>query len=359
MRSESATGSELFSFDYFSCLRSDYAKNECSICIDLCPEGAMVFDRSRLTLDSKKCTGCAACIGGCPTEALASELFDPNRFAIEFPGRSGNMISCKESVPCLGALSVEHLITIAIRSESEIVCDLSHCKECPVNSNALVQKSIEKAIEEAQGFLDAAGIKKRISAVTEVSQSETDIGRRGLFKKLAGIASEIGEERTLGEIASRGDERVPLKRILLKNSLKNVSEDFEGTALSGPTFSFVADKKIDADTCTNCQECAMFCPTGALSLLQDNSGIIFQSGKCIACGICDDICRPGSIGTGAEIDIVDFAFDRMQLLVKHKLEICEECKVAFPYRGGEMLCDRCRDFRENFSDIFTLAKDLQ
>ena len=358
MRSESLSSADLFKFDYFSCLRSDYAKNECSICIDLCPEDAMVFDRNRLTLDTQRCTGCAACVGGCPTEALVSELFDPNRFAIEFPGRSGNMISCKENVPCLGALSVEHLITIAIRSESEIVCDLSHCKECPVNSNALVQKSIEKAIEEAQGFLDAAGIKKRISAVTEVSQSETDIGRRGLFKKLAGIASEIGEEQTLSEIASRGDERVPLKRILLKNSLKKVSEDFEGTALSGSSFSFVADKKIDADTCTNCQECAMFCPTGALSLLQDNSGIIFQSGKCIACGICDDICQPGSIGTVPGIDLVDFAFDRMQLLVKHKLEICEECKVAFPYRGGSMLCDRCRDFKENFSDMFTLAKDM-
>ncbi len=359
MRGESTTLSDLFGFDYFSCLRSDYAKSECSICIDLCPEDAMVFDRSRLTLDTQKCTGCTACVGGCPTEALSSELFDPNRFAVEFPGRSGSMISCKENVPCLGALSVEHLITIAIRSESGIVCDLSHCKECPVNSNTLVLKSIESAIEEAQEFLDAAGIKRRVSALREASRSEADIGRRGLFKKLAGIASQIGEERTLGEIASRERERVPLKRVLLKNALKAAAEEIDGASISGSGFSFAAAKKIDEQSCTNCQECAMFCPTGALSLLRDNSGIIFQSGKCIACGICDDICRPGSIGTGAEIDLVDFAFDRMQLLVKHKLEICEECKVAFPYRGGEMLCDRCRDFRENFSDIFTLAKDME
>ncbi len=51
--------------------------------------------------------------------------------------------------------------------------------------------------------------------------------------------------------------------------------------------------------------------------------------------------------------------DRVQILVRHRLEICEECKVAFPYRGGEKVCDRCRDFKENFSDLFTLAKDLE
>jgi formate hydrogenlyase subunit 6/NADH:ubiquinone oxidoreductase subunit I len=82
-------------------------------------------------------------------------------------------------------------------------------------------------------------------------------------------------------------------------------------------------------------------------------------GKCIACGICNDVCQPRAIHDETGFDPVDFAFDRMEMLVKHELAICEECKVAFPYRGGEKVCDRCRDFRAGFSDLFTMAKDLE
>ena len=102
----------------------------------------------------------------------------------------------------------------------------------------------------------------------------------------------------------------------------------------------------------------MFCPTGALSLLRDNTGILFQEGKCIACGICNDICRPRAVVDDETFDPVDFAFDRSRLLVKHELAICEECKVAFPRKGEETLCSRCRDFKADFDDLFTMAKDL-
>ncbi|BBG64734.1 ferredoxin [Hydrogenimonas sp.] len=260
MRGESLGGTDLFKFDSFSCLRSDYAKNECSICIDLCPEEAMVFDRNRLTLDRERCTGCAACVGSCPTEALISEVFDPNIFAVEFPKRSGGgLISCKESLPCLGALSVEHLITIALRSESEPVCDLAHCKECTVNSNGNVLKSIERSVEEARSFLKSVGIGKGISVRYDLS-GDADAGRRGLLKKLTGIAAEFSQDVHRSEQAASSEERVPLKRVILKNSLKAVAEDFGDSSAVESLFSFAANKKIDADSCTNCQECAMFCP---------------------------------------------------------------------------------------------------
>lgn len=358
MRNEAMKDADLFKFDYFKCLRSDYAKNECSICIDICPENAMVFDRSRLTLDADACTACAACVGGCPTEALVSETFDPNRFVLEFCSQEKKSLSCKENLPCLGALSVEHLAAMVLRKDSEVLCDLSFCSDCHVNRDGTVLKSIEATIDEANAFLEVCGLQKRVQTVCELSEDEPDSGRRNLFKKLASVAREVNEDVTMSELARGDDEREPLKRIILKNSLKMSAQKIRPDIPFKKPFTFAVGKKIDESSCTNCQECAMFCPTGALSILRDNTGIVFQVGKCIACSICNDVCKPGSITTDATFDIMDFAFDRMELLVKHTLEICTECKVAFPYRGGDKICDRCKDFKENFSDIFTMAKDM-
>jgi Pyruvate/2-oxoacid:ferredoxin oxidoreductase delta subunit len=350
---------DLFRFDYFRCLRSEFAKNGCTLCIDLCPEDAMLFDRKKLTLDADRCTGCAACMGSCPTGALMSDAFDPDRFVLEFSAGKGSLISCRENVPCLAALSSEHLIAIALRKEGETLCDLSHCAECGINREGKVLAAIEGMIEESGRFLALCGREKGLSVERGSGTGAPEAGRRGLLKKLAGVTREMGEGETMAELMVSKEEKQPLKRILLKNSMKRVAEDFPQARTVEGRFSFVTGKRIDAESCTNCQECAMFCPTDALSVTQDNTGIIFQMGKCIACGICNDVCQPRSIHDDETLDLVAFAFDRMQLLVKHMLEICEECKVAFPYRGGEKVCDRCRDFKANFSDLFTLAKDLE
>ncbi|WP_456383120.1 4Fe-4S binding protein [Hydrogenimonas sp.] len=359
MRNESLSATDLFRFDYFSCLRSEYAKNDCTLCIDLCPEDAMVFDRKKLTLDAERCTGCTACMGSCPTGALTSEAFDPDRFALEFPARKSTLISCRENVSCLAALSSEHLITIALRRGGETICDLSRCAECEINREGKVLATIEGMIEESGRFLKLCGRDGGLSVRKEAEVGVPEAGRRGFFRKLAGVAREMGEAETMAELMVSAEEKQPLKRILLKNSMKMAAEAFPQEGESEGGFSFVTGKKIDAESCTNCQECAMFCPTGALSITRDNTGIIFQMGKCIACGICNDVCRPRAITDDDRFDPVDFAFDRMAMLVKHELAICEECKVAFPYRGGEKICDRCRDFKNNFSDLFTLAKDME
>ncbi|WP_456323871.1 4Fe-4S binding protein [Hydrogenimonas sp.] len=358
MRNESITVADLFKFNYYKCLRSEYAKNECSLCIDICPEDAMVFDRARLTLDADRCTGCAACMGSCPTEALISDLFDPNRFVLEFSASENRLLSCKENVPCLAALSSEHLISIVLRKEDEAICDLSHCSECAINRDNKVLQTIENSIDESNRFLRLCNVPGGISVKTDRLENEVEMERRGMFKKLFQASREIQEDASMAELVPPEHEKQPLKRIMLKNSLKRIAADLEANSGEIP-FSFVAGKLIDPDICNNCQECAMFCPSEALSILKDNTGIVFQQGRCIACGICDDLCQSKAITNDPRLDLVNFAFDRMDLLVKHTLEICEECKVAFPYRGGEKVCDRCADYKDHFSDIFTLAKDME
>ena len=366
MRNESIMASDLFAFDYFACLRSEYAKNSCDICIQLCPEEAMGFDRGRLRLDVQACTGCCGCMGSCPTQALESRMFDPEEFVEGFVTDKGTLVSCKENVPCLGALSAEHFAVIGLESEGQVACDLSFCATCPINREGKILHAIEEALNEAERLIALSGgaMKFRRTAPEETAKATelTDEKRRGLLKRLVtlGAAKEETSKPRSPQEMHGGEEqkRPPKKRVMLQNALKRQAEKFPERTTFDTRFSFNVGKTIDALACTNCQECALFCPTGALSLLQDNTGIVFQQGKCIACAICNDICQPRAIEDDETFDLIAFAFDRMNLLVKHELEICEECKVAFPYKGGEKVCDRCRDFKNNFSDLFTMAKDL-
>ena len=51
---------------------------ECRVCGEACPEGAIRFHLqrggvARPVLDAGRCTGCGACIGPCPTRAIAMQ----------------------------------------------------------------------------------------------------------------------------------------------------------------------------------------------------------------------------------------------------------------------------------------------
>jgi len=46
--------------------------NQCGLCIDMCPVGALTRRKNGVvTLDKNTCIGCQACVGFCPIEAMA------------------------------------------------------------------------------------------------------------------------------------------------------------------------------------------------------------------------------------------------------------------------------------------------
>jgi len=342
-------------FDYNACLRSEYAKNGCDICVDLCPEKAMVFDRNLLRLDAERCTDCGACAGSCPSEAFGHEALDLPALVDRLARQKEPALMCGEGLPCLAVFSSEALAALALKRDKDVALRLGGCFSCALNREGKVLPAIEEAVAEANRFLAFAGFSVRVRVDKSANEAEPkEVSRRDLFKGL--IAKRLAKsEPSVSPVNEQ--KRIPPRRLFLQQALKERAEQLAQT--KGRTdFSFVTGKYIDSGLCDNCRECAMFCPTGALTLTSGNDGIIFQVGKCIHCGICNDVCRPRAIGDSDGFDMVTFAFDRAEVLVRHRLEICEECKVAFPYKGGEKLCGRCRDFKANFSDLFTLAKDM-
>ncbi len=352
----------LFSFNAAECLRNAYFHNTCTLCIDLCPKDALLLVRNKLTLMGTECIECAACIGSCPTEALDIESFDPNAFTMTFQEQENKILSCQSNTPCLGVFDTPHYITMALQSDEAPRCDLSHCEGCRLNDGRTVEQTIRHKIVQSNDFLEHVGMEARSITIKETSDDEADNARRALFRTAWNTVHEVIRDNEEQEPAimtrtlAGGKTALPLKYTLLKNSIKEHIGQFSTTRLEGVHPLFF-NKRIDFEACTNCGDCIQFCPTEALFATSDRQGIIFKSGMCIGCGICDDICKSSAIGTETGLDLVAVAFDRAEELVHYEMVMCHECRCPYPYKGGDPLCERCKTFHDNFETMFILAKD--
>lgn len=350
----------IFSYSGTNCLRNEYFHNDCRLCIDICPKGAFHIVRNKLTLFDNECIDCAACIGSCPTEALTIENFDPNAFTMAFETAEEKTLSCKKNTPCLGVFDVQHLVTMGLRSEQGPLCDMAHCEGCSLNTDGKLEGRIRATVAAANAFFDAVGYEQQIGTLEEKPEENS---RRALFRKAFQKAKEEVLEGTAEEPGitlqhQRGEgAKLPLKNLLLKNSIKAKIPEFKQTAFEGKSPLFF-EKAISFEACTNCGDCIQFCPTEALFATGDKHGINFIAGNCIGCGICDDICKTDAIATKPGVDLVEVVYDRTKTLVHYEMVQCRECRCPFPYKGGDPICDRCKDFSASFSDMFTLARDL-
>lgn len=353
--------SNLFSFSATRCLRNEYFHNDCRLCIDVCPKNAIGLVRNKLTLFKDECVECAGCIGSCPSEAYEIESFDPNEFAASVVNRNAReVVSCKTITPCLGVFDVEHWLVMGLRGRENIVCDLSHCEGCSLNSSGVLKHTIETKINQANDFFISVESALRIETI-DVKEEQTE--RRALFRKGFEKAKEVISEENIVQKSMTASHHalagmvVPLKRVLLKNSLKEHISEWKTTEFSSGNGLFF-NKQIDFQACTNCGDCTQFCPTDALFPTSDKQGIYFSQGKCIGCGICEDICKPNAITAKEGYDLVNIAYERSEQLVHYEMVMCHECRCPFPYKGGDPICDRCEGYKKQYSTMFTLAKDL-
>ncbi|MBN2823826.1 MAG: 4Fe-4S binding protein [Campylobacterales bacterium] len=338
--------------DNLKCLRAEYLYNTCSQCEQICPTDALYLaNNKRFALYKDKCIDCNACIGVCPTEAITTKSFDANTFVLKFSATDETMLSCKKNTPCLRIFNVEQLIALGVRNE-KVVCDMAHCEGCEINTQNRVQNSITAMIDEANGFLERSGTAKQI----ETSFEKIETRRRELFKRFAKDIHDIHEDFDAGDIFDT-NSLIPIHRQLLQNTLKKHIEEMQNHTIGG-SFSFTQNKTIEFNRCDNCGDCVQFCPTHALSYDSQQTRILFENVKCIACGICNDICKPNAFGQKEELDLLTMVFGRAEAVIQHRFELCTECKVSFPQKGDETICNRCKDFVVQNANLFTMAKDM-
>jgi len=151
----------LLTLDIAKCVHTSNKFAICDKCVESCPVDTIKINNGLVSFTPSECVGCGGCDAVCPTAAFELDDFKPINFVFNFLEKSLDTLSCKDELPCIAALSVEELLSIALISPKSIKADIGACKECPIASKNL--KIIEDRIEEVNFVLEAMEQDKSIS----------------------------------------------------------------------------------------------------------------------------------------------------------------------------------------------------
>lgn len=356
-----------------SCVRSLSVDSECNKCEVVCPTNAIVVGKPLPSINFSACVTCGACTAVCPSEALKLDEFSATNFFFDFVESEENLISCRKNVPCISALSVEHIISMAVLKK-EIVFDMAYCDECEIASTCkkLIQENYEEATYLLEAMENEAQIKlENVSYVDESEGSDRrdflnainlqTVGKvKHSFENEVQKASDELVEHTLQkeDIALLKRKVIPERRKIFFTAIKRVQKPSQFHIVDATEVSFTSQKIMDEEACTVCQMCYRVCPTGALTSNIKNSKIDFDPFLCVKCHICHDVCAPNAITLSNSYNIKEFFEPEVQNLVSFKVKRCDECNVVFSTNSGDRLCYRCKIEEEEARELWGIKDDF-
>ena len=346
------------------CSRVRHRRSTCTLCADYCSVQAITWGES-LQVDPDKCTGCGICAAVCPTGAFGAQAptnmelltwiqeLAKERASVAFAcatyleagsGDSDRFIQ----VNCLGRLDESILVgAVSVGAQAVWLMDgacqeCSYAAACPERSRR-GRAAVEQAVQRANALLQAFGVPQRIFIGSQLPPGPSKTARppavaeglsRRTFFSLAtrqvartavvavdSILGSQGTEAEEGQAPKKGElpVRLPAKRQLLLAALRRIGKpvvaDFEADGGPWAQFSF-------KETCTGCQMCAFFCPTGALSKIEEGSkaGVAFKISHCTNCRLCQEICYWEAVVLSSTVDLSKLFDNAVDVLLMREVE---------------------------------------
>jgi ferredoxin/coenzyme F420-reducing hydrogenase delta subunit len=232
-------------------------------------------------------------------------------------------------VACLGRVDESLLVALAQKGATSITLVHNGCEECDLCPGLF---TAEKVVETTNALLDTWNQPVRVTMVNKLpgfirraGEAEFDESRRAFFETIKDeaqaaavitanevIDDKLGtakpEEPRYVKVQDDGTlpHFVPTRRERLLEELALMSEpkdELIETRLWGHVI-------IDIDTCSSCQMCATFCPTGAIrkfELPDGTFGVDHTPVDCVKCYCCTDICPTSALTLSSEVFATDIA----------------------------------------------------
>lgn len=318
----------------------------CRRCAEACTSGCISVKDGDLTVTPLQCVGCGTCATVCPTGALeARQPDDANLFMQCYRAmqnskgvaiiacrnrvaEAGSCIDADKVVPvtCLGRVDESLLIMLASVGARRIALVSKDCASCP---HAPGRATVERVCATTSTLLEAWGstltvkLSETFPRIAKRAEHGYDPYRRAVFSSMVSEAksgARLTEEYAVQTIVHAPSVESPrFVRVGSDHTLphfipprrKRLAEALE--ALGEPGNAPVRTRlwgsvSIDADRCSSCRMCAVFCPTGALHLVDTAEGgkaLEHVAAACMQCRCCERICREGAISVSPDVPACD------------------------------------------------------
>lgn len=260
-------------------------------------------------------------------------------------------------VPCLGRVDELLIVELAARGVQDIVLVDGGCESCKYGA---VSFDVDNMLAESKALLEACGCGTCVSRASEFpsfarlegERQKLGASRRSFLANtsdMAKDAAKIAAEQTIAN-KLKGDQakkvatlreklgvskegKLPtfraIRNMRILDALYAMAEESGVDLMPGAedvkrietrNFGMVA---IDAEKCTGCGMCTMFCPMGALRRSEEEHPdegcqyLEFSAADCVQCGLCVDVCAQKAVTLGTELGLADlFDFEPRMLTVK-------------------------------------------
>ncbi len=326
---------------------------DCLRCVEACTSGALAYRDNELLVEPERCIGCGTCATACPTCAI--ELRNPTDAELtaqlkhSIVATKGHpVIVCETAleaadvaaddapaacvVPCLGRMDESALVGLAAYRAFDATLACGSCETCRHAPGGALMRDV---VEGSRNLLEAFGSSMPVDVVECVpervlapgasggsdGQGGDGVGRRGFFGSAKAASTRAASAAVAEELGMAGAEPVPAayrkveadgtlshfvptRRVRLYNYLQHVGQpvaDEVETRVIGAV-------SIDADRCSSCRMCAVFCPTGAIKKLDEDGvfGIVHRPSACMQCRLCERICPEQAITVSGRVPIKQF-----------------------------------------------------
>lgn len=287
------------------CLRTRLNSSTCDRCLVVCKRGALTLSGRKIVFAAEQCTGCMACVSGCPNDAFVSG-FDlltlPSKLATGSREAEAVALTCGKTqrfakqitIPCLGLLSEPVLAALNTLAAGEVRLDASRCSAC---DNRHVLDLLEEGLRGLRTKAgQASGLNIRWAGEESVAEADSGQQRRSLLRLVGSSIRDFGREiaSPFGPASQSPDEEGEKGAAMISRLLQQTLALLADDAVQKREVLLSYFHAVDANrNCNLCPSCTGMCPTGALKRRTDGSikRLFFSSALCNGCGLCAAFCR--------------------------------------------------------------------